>query len=249
MSRCTKILPRAFSSQPARGGPGAAQHRQRPGRPLCCPAGGQYFPSAYAPLDFQYQTTWNDQVGGPDYAYQWLFVSGPAGDGPRRQAHLDQQLRWDLPCMTARSYPGKLARVAAHDLAFGGSGIGFACEGFSNLLGGMNYGQSKAGRISRVKPARRTCARVATSSTVSPPWRRWAAAITAWASSFQKRSLYLRRQIHCHGLRGAAVQGARRPHPPGLHAALRHRGGVGRGEIGRDQREGAAGGGRADGCR
>jgi hypothetical protein len=36
---------------------------------------GQYFPSGYAPLDLQYQTTWNDQVGGPDYAYQWLFTS------------------------------------------------------------------------------------------------------------------------------------------------------------------------------
>jgi hypothetical protein len=35
---------------------------------------GQYFPSAYAPLDFQYQSTWNDQVGGPDYLYQWLLL-------------------------------------------------------------------------------------------------------------------------------------------------------------------------------
>ena len=42
-----------------------------------CPTiNGQYFPEAYQSLDFQYQTTWNDQVGGPDYAYQWLFTAG-----------------------------------------------------------------------------------------------------------------------------------------------------------------------------
>jgi hypothetical protein len=40
------------------------------------------------------------------------------------------------------NYPGKFTRVAAHDLAYGGAGIGFALEGFSNILGGMNYGQS-----------------------------------------------------------------------------------------------------------
>jgi hypothetical protein len=36
------------------------------------------------------------------------------------------------------AYPGKFTRVAAHGLAWGGSGIGYALEGFSNLLGGMN---------------------------------------------------------------------------------------------------------------
>ena len=102
----------------------------------CTVRGGQYFPSAYAPLDFRYQSTWNDQVGGPDYAYQWLLVSAllemERGDKPV----------WISNCMGAAhgrsSVPGKMVRVAAHDLAFGGTGIGFALEGFSNLLGGMN---------------------------------------------------------------------------------------------------------------
>ena len=102
----------------------------------CTVRSGQYFPSAYAPLDFRYQSTWNDQVGGPDYAYQWLLVSAllemERGDKPV----------WISNCMGSAhgrsSLPGKMVRVAAHDLAFGGTGIGFALEGFSNLLGGMN---------------------------------------------------------------------------------------------------------------
>lgn len=97
---------------------------------------GQYFPSAYEPLDFQYQSAWNDQVGGPDYLYQWLFVS----------ALLDMH-RGGKPLWISTSMgpvhgraviPGKLVRVAAHIMPFGGSGVGYAHEGFSNLLGGMN---------------------------------------------------------------------------------------------------------------
>ena len=97
---------------------------------------GQYFPSAYSPLDLHYQSTWNDQVGGPDYAYQWLLTAGI----------LDMQ-RGDKPVWISNAIgmahgrsmvPGKFLKVAAHNLAWGGSGIGFALEGFSNVLGGMN---------------------------------------------------------------------------------------------------------------
>ncbi|MFM9194951.1 MAG: hypothetical protein ACKOWG_04250, partial [Planctomycetia bacterium] len=99
---------------------------------------GQYFPSAYAPLDFQYQSTWNDQVGGPDYAYQWLLVDA-----------LLEMERGDKPTWISNAlgtahhrsgFPGKFTRVAAHGLAFGVSGNGFAHEAFSNTLGGMNGG-------------------------------------------------------------------------------------------------------------
>jgi hypothetical protein len=97
---------------------------------------GQYFPTAYAPLDFQYQSTWNDQVGGPDFLYQWLLVDAllamERGGKPT----------WISNALGAAhhraSFPGKFTRVAAHGLAFGSSGIGFAHEGFSNILGGMN---------------------------------------------------------------------------------------------------------------
>jgi len=101
---------------------------------------GQNFPSAYAPLDFQYQSTWNDQVSGPDYAYQGLFVESMLDMGRKGRptwisnAHISAHDR--------SSVPGKFTRVAAHGLAFGGSGIGFALEGFSNLLGGMAGDQS-----------------------------------------------------------------------------------------------------------
>ena len=99
---------------------------------------GQYFPSAYAPLDFQYQSTWNDQVGGPDYLYQWLLVDA-----------LLEMERGDKPTWISNAlgtahhranFPGKFTRVAAHGLAFGVSGNGFAHEAFSNILGGMNGG-------------------------------------------------------------------------------------------------------------
>ncbi len=97
---------------------------------------GQYFPSAYEPLDFRYQSTWNDQIGGPDYLYQGLLVQALLAMG-----------RGDKPIWISNaigaahgraSYPGKFVRVAAHGLAYGASGIGFALEGFSNILGGMN---------------------------------------------------------------------------------------------------------------
>lgn len=97
---------------------------------------GQYFPSAYEPLDIQYQSAWNDQVGGPDYLCQWLFVTGLL------DMHRNGKPVWISNAFGAvhglSQVPGKFTRVAAHGLAWGGSGIGFACEGFSNLLGGMN---------------------------------------------------------------------------------------------------------------
>lgn len=96
---------------------------------------GQYFPSAYAPLDFQYQSTWNDVVGGPDYVYQWLLVDA-----------LLEMERGEKPTWISNAlgtahhragFPGKFTRVAAHGLAFGVSGNGFAHEAFTNVLGGM----------------------------------------------------------------------------------------------------------------
>ena len=98
---------------------------------------GQWHPAAYAPLDFRYMTTWNDQIAGPDYTYQWLFTAGI----------LDIDRPWWKPLWLGSSlgtvhalapYPGKFMRMAAHDLAYGGTGLGFALEGFSNVLGGMN---------------------------------------------------------------------------------------------------------------
>lgn len=102
----------------------------------CAVRVGQYFPSAYAPLDLRYQSTWNDQVGGPDYSYQWLITAGllDMGRGP--------QPTWLSNALASAHerarYPGKFTRVAAHGLPLGVSGIGFALEGFSNILGGMN---------------------------------------------------------------------------------------------------------------
>ena len=97
---------------------------------------GQYFPIAYAPLDFQYQTTWNDQVGGPDYAYQWLFTAGLLN--MNRGAKPTWLSNCFGPVHGRAELPGKFVRVAAHGLAWGVSGVGFALEGFSNLMGGMN---------------------------------------------------------------------------------------------------------------
>ncbi|QDU29348.1 hypothetical protein ETAA8_44570 [Anatilimnocola aggregata] len=97
---------------------------------------GQYFPSAYETLDFQYQSTWNDQVGGPDYAYQWLFTAGLL------DMHRNGKPTWLSnafgPVHGRASTPGKFTRVAAHGLPWGVTGIGFALEGFSNVLTGMN---------------------------------------------------------------------------------------------------------------
>lgn len=97
---------------------------------------GQYFPSAYAPLDFQYQSTWNDQVGGPDYVYQWLLVDALLEmERGAKPTWISNALG---PVHHRASFPGKFTRVAAHGLAFGVSGNGFAHEGFSNILAGMN---------------------------------------------------------------------------------------------------------------
>ena len=102
----------------------------------CAVIDGQYLPAAYRSLDLHYQSTWNDQVGGPDYAYQWLFTQGLLN------IHRGGKPTWissALGSVHGRSaVPGKLVRVAAHGLAHGASGIGFAHEAFSNVLGGMN---------------------------------------------------------------------------------------------------------------
>ena len=97
---------------------------------------GQYLPSAYVPLDFRYESTWNDQVGAPDYAYQWLFTAGML-DTERP----DNQPVWISSAHGIAHgkspFPGKFTRVAAHILPHGASGIGNAFEAFSTLLGGM----------------------------------------------------------------------------------------------------------------
>ncbi|MBA4192255.1 MAG: hypothetical protein C0467_30160 [Planctomycetaceae bacterium] len=101
---------------------------------------GQYTPTAYEPLDFQYQSTWNDQVGGPDYAYQWLLTAGLL------DMHRGGKPTWVSntmgPVHGRANFPGKFTRLAAHGLPWGVSGIGFALEGFSNILGGMNGKQT-----------------------------------------------------------------------------------------------------------
>jgi hypothetical protein len=94
------------------------------------------FPTAYQPLDFQYQSTWNDQVGGPDYAYQWLFTAGLLEMGRGEKPVWISNAPG--PTHGRAAFPGKLTRVAAHNLAYGASGIGFALEAYGNLLGGMN---------------------------------------------------------------------------------------------------------------
>jgi hypothetical protein len=97
---------------------------------------GQYFPEAYSPLDLQYQSTWNDQVGGPDYLDQSLFVTALL------EMNRGNKPTWISNAMASAhglsDLPGKMLRTTAQGLAFGGTGNGFACEGFSNLLGGMN---------------------------------------------------------------------------------------------------------------
>ena len=97
---------------------------------------GQYFPSGYGALDFRYQSTWNDQVGGPDYAYQPLLTQALLAMGRTDQP------TWISNALASAhhraNYPGKFMRNAAQGLAYGATGQGFACEAFSNLLGGMN---------------------------------------------------------------------------------------------------------------
>ena len=145
---------------------------------------GQYFPSAYAPLDLRYQSTWNDQVGGPDYAYQWLLTAGLL------DMHRSGQPTWLSNAMAAAharaAYPGKLTRVAAHGLAYGVSGTGFALEGFSNVLGGMN-GATNWENIKGHSGAP-TCWPPASSSTGSCRWRWTAGATTASACSSRAAS-------------------------------------------------------------
>lgn len=97
---------------------------------------GQYAPSAYRPLDLRYMTAWNDQVAGPDYAWQWLLsaamLNANRGREPVWLAHSLGMVHGQA------AYPGKLVRAIAHGLAHGASGAGFALEGFSTVLGGMN---------------------------------------------------------------------------------------------------------------
>lgn len=97
---------------------------------------GQYTPSAYAPLDFRYMTAWNDALPPPDYPYQWLFSAGM----------LDAGRPHDQPTWIASSlgtvfnlaaYPGRFMRMAGHNLAYGGRGLGFSCEGYSTVLASM----------------------------------------------------------------------------------------------------------------
>jgi hypothetical protein len=99
---------------------------------------GQYIPAAYAPLDFRYQSTWNDQFGAPDYIYQPLFTAGM----------LDTERPDGQPVWISNAHgfahgrspvPGKVTRVAAHILAHGGSGVGNAMEAFSTMLGGLSH--------------------------------------------------------------------------------------------------------------
>ena len=100
---------------------------------------GHWQERAYAPLDFRFIEAWDDQTSVPNSPYQWLLMAALADMG-RKQTE---------PVWVASSlgtvydqalYPGKFMRVAADDLAYGGRGIGFALEGFSTVLGGMNAG-------------------------------------------------------------------------------------------------------------
>jgi len=99
--------------------------------------GGHWHPADNAVLDFRYMSTWNDQVGGPDYSYQWLFTAGVHDIG--RRAGQPVWISSALGGAHGRAaYPGKFLRMAGHVLAYGGGGLGFALEGFSTVLGGMN---------------------------------------------------------------------------------------------------------------
>lgn len=97
---------------------------------------GQYVPWAYRPYDLRYITAWNDQVAGPDYAYQWLFSAAMLNTN---RANQPIWVGTSLAMVHGQAeYPGKFVRVIAHNLAHGASGAGFALEGFSTVLGGMN---------------------------------------------------------------------------------------------------------------
>jgi len=133
---------------------------------------GQYTPSAYAPLDFRYMSAWNNSVASPDYNFQWLFSAGM----------MDIARRPDQPIWVGSSlgtvhylanYPGKLQRVAAHNLAYGGTGLGMTIKGQStvasgyteatmweNIAGTAAADDLSGGRdfLKRFAPLRATCA-------------------------------------------------------------------------------------------
>lgn len=97
---------------------------------------GQYHPSAYQPLDFRYMTAWDDQVAGPDFTYQWLYSAGllDMARQPGQPTWIGSSLG---PVHGLAAYPGRFMRMAGHNLAYHGTGLGFAMEGFSNVLGGF----------------------------------------------------------------------------------------------------------------
>jgi len=151
----------------------------------CAVKGGQWHPDAYAPLDFRYITAWNDQIAGPDYTFQWLFSAGI----------LDMGRKPDQPTWVGSSlgtvdnlanYPGKFLRMAGHNLAYGGRGLGFALEGFSTVLGGMNgetYWQNIKGKsggedliagrefLNRFAPLSAACTDVRTVGILYSKWQ------------------------------------------------------------------------------
>ncbi len=103
------------------------------------PRDGAWPPAANAPLDFRWVEAWSDQVGGPDYTYQWLFHAAltDIGAQPGQPVWVGSVLGW---AHHQAPYPGRFSRSIAQNLAYGGRGIGFAVEGFSNVMGGMYAG-------------------------------------------------------------------------------------------------------------
>lgn len=100
---------------------------------------GQYFASANRPLDFRYQSTWNDQIDHPDYLFQPLFTGAVLNMNrpEEKRVWISAALG---PIHEQANYAGKLTRAAAHNLANGVSGLGFALEGFSSLFSMNNFG-------------------------------------------------------------------------------------------------------------
>jgi hypothetical protein len=98
---------------------------------------GHWHPASNAALDFRYMSTWNDQVGSPDYPDQWLITAGVLDIG--RPAGQPVWLASTLAMAHGQApYPGKFQRMAGHILGYGGTGLGNACEGFSTLLSSMD---------------------------------------------------------------------------------------------------------------
>lgn len=99
--------------------------------------GGHWHPASSAALDFRYMSTWNDQVGSPDYADQWLITAGVLDID--RQPGQPVWISSTLAMAHGQAqYPGKFQRMAGHILGYGGTGLGNACEGFSTLLNSMD---------------------------------------------------------------------------------------------------------------